>query len=252
VLLQANQSYLSGIFVSAGDTVTITNLTGAANDGGSIPWYCPTGFLFQLGVCETSSPAPTPGTDPLPGSPHMILIGYDGTSYYDARSGFTVGAGISNAPLTFLLNDSGLSNNSGSAQFHVKVCKNGMPDGVYYTAFNGTITYPVWHYAPYGVAIHVDSIDAPGYTSRIWLVFVTGGFDAHGQPVTSGAACYNLVSSTVSGSSPHIGLAGYLPCTSCVPGTFQTPSEPPSSGELGQAYWAYDAHFTLDFVVATC
>src|SRR5262249_21304880 len=107
--------------VSTGDVIDLISAEGAGNDGGSTQWNCPDGSIFFAGRCAGG--AGTSGGDPLPTANHMSLIVGIGTNYYaiDVGSPLTVPGGVSNEQAWIQVNDSGLSNNSGSYDVCVKV-----------------------------------------------------------------------------------------------------------------------------------
>jgi hypothetical protein len=109
--------------VNSGDVVELTDATGSGQDGTISPWKCPNGQTFFAGACDgIGGPS---GSDPLPSVDHMKLIfNIDGT-YYDAMSGpVTVPGGVANAQVTVQVNDSTLTDNSGSYNFNVCVTNN--------------------------------------------------------------------------------------------------------------------------------
>jgi len=125
--MPATGSWLVPTIVSAGDTVELTDAQGAGQDGTVSPWYCPNGQTFFAGACIGI--AGVSGSDPLPTANHMsLLFKIDGT-YYSAMSGpVTVPGGVSNANVEVVVNDSVLSDNSGSYTFGVCVTNNAALD----------------------------------------------------------------------------------------------------------------------------
>lgn len=122
--LKASELVLCPAPVSTGDTIEITNLNGVGNEGGVTPWHCGDGSTYFAGQCIGGS-AGTSGSDPLPTAKHMSIIAKINTTYYDVLGpAFTVPGGYTNAQLVFLVNDSTLSDNSGSYVFDVTVCNN--------------------------------------------------------------------------------------------------------------------------------
>lgn len=123
VYMPANSLYLLPTSVSTGDTITITNPSGAANDGGETVWRTPTGGQFVAGV-DIGGYAYNAG-DPQPATPHMALILKIGSSYYSfAAFAFSVPAGIANQPIILQVNDSAIANDYGGFNFDVEVCNN--------------------------------------------------------------------------------------------------------------------------------
>jgi hypothetical protein len=105
--------------VSSGDTINVSNASGAGSDTMTNLWWCVDGQLFILGAC-----APNPitySTDPLPSVQHGKLILQIGTTAYDMTIGtdFVVPSGIINQPISVLANFN-LSGASGS--YAVSVC----------------------------------------------------------------------------------------------------------------------------------
>lgn len=121
VTLQANNVWRSPVSVAGNYQVTISNVKGAANDGGSTTWYCPNGQPFVLGFCVGA--AGHAGGDPDAVSYHMQLIGYDGTNYYGAyNTSFFIPPAVADTYLEFQLNDVDLTDNRGSVSFDVEIC----------------------------------------------------------------------------------------------------------------------------------
>jgi len=122
-ILPSSGKWLLPYFVSSGDVMTIRNLKGASNDGTLSPWYCGDGGVFLLGFCDGSST--TSSSDPIPTSPHLSLIAHVGGLYIPVLGGpITIGAVGVGQQLEFQVNDSILSDNSGSLEFDVEICNN--------------------------------------------------------------------------------------------------------------------------------
>jgi hypothetical protein len=118
----ASNKWLLPTLVNAGDTLEITNATGAASDG-TVVWFCPNGAVFQLGACFGSGS--TSGGDPLPTAPHMTLVAQINGVYYNVyNTSLTVPGGVSAASVEFSVNDSSLSDNYGDLTFDVCVTNN--------------------------------------------------------------------------------------------------------------------------------
>lgn len=260
MIVHANALYLSGVQVSTGDVITVTGLSGAWNDGGTLTWYCPTGFVYAAGICDGFLPAPVTGTDPLVASKHMILIAFDGTNYYNATAPFTINPGVALQNLTFQANDSALANNSGDVLAHVEVCKSVTPpaaDGVYWASIDnvGTYPYPVWTHIPYGVLTTLTSVAGGGGDPRVQILvyWCSGGFNVHGQPNHIGSACFNLASLSFSGYSNLADHSSYVPCTACAPGSTITPTATFPLGEMaGMTIGTVTAPFTAQIVISAC
>jgi hypothetical protein len=258
MIVHANAQYLSGVQVSTGDVITVTGLTGAWNDGGTLTWWCPTGFEFALGFCDGAIPAPVTGTDPLVASKHMILIAFDGTNYYDATAPFTINPGVTLQNLVFQANDSALGNNSGDVLGHVQVCKSmtpPAPDGVYWSTNtnNAPVTYPTWTHIPFGTSVHLTST-TPNNLAYIDVTYVTGGFDVHGQPVHRAQVCFNIAALTLTGFTGYAPNESYTPCIACVPQSPVVSAGPPSTipGEYADGQWASTTPYTIDLVITAC
>lgn len=121
VFLPANGKYLLPTVVNTGDTLLIENLKGASNDGTLSPWYCGDGNLFFAGACLGSST--TQSGDPLPANPHLMLIAEAGGLFFNVLGGtISIGSIAPFQNLTFQVNDSILTDNSGSLEFDVTIC----------------------------------------------------------------------------------------------------------------------------------
>lgn len=133
LVVPANQQYLLPVLLNSGDTITVTNTSGAANDGillaGIGTWNIPNGGVYRGPLGNEPDNTSFNEDDPKPDSPHMCLImNIDGT-WYDAfdADGFVVPSGSVSDNLVFQVNDSQLGDNSGSYSFQVSVCKNEIP-----------------------------------------------------------------------------------------------------------------------------
>lgn len=111
--------------VSTDDTLQIIASTGATNDGGGGNWWCPDGSQFFAGQCVGGTGS-TSGSDPLPSAKHMSIVCNINGTWYPIADGalITVPGGVANVQPYFQMNDSGLTNNSGSVSFTVRVCRN--------------------------------------------------------------------------------------------------------------------------------
>jgi len=136
--LQANGYVIIPLELHEGDTVLIDHIQGATH-GGNIyqDWYCGNGDLFVLGLCLPGTPVYL-DNDPVVGSPHHLLILHTPD---DVFVGVPEGLNLvctavqAGFPWTFQVNDSNLSDNSGSLNFHVRVCR-GCTTGVTYVQYN--------------------------------------------------------------------------------------------------------------------
>jgi len=122
--MPASQLWLLPTIVNTGDVIDLQTVTGAGNDGTVSPWLCPDGTTFFAGGCIGGTGG-ADGGDPLPTVNHMRLIYLIDGTYYDAMAGpFTVPGGVVNQQVNLLVNDSVLSDNSGSYQFKACVTNN--------------------------------------------------------------------------------------------------------------------------------
>jgi len=121
VTLAGNSQWVLPFPVNAGDTITVSEASGGWSDG-TINWYCPNGGFYTLGACGAGS-APV-GTDPIPTSSHMKLIGRIGASTYVNvyNTTYEVLTGVSDEQFLFQANDSSLEDNQGSVTFKVVAC----------------------------------------------------------------------------------------------------------------------------------
>jgi hypothetical protein len=190
----------------------------------------------------------------------MILIAFDGTSYYNATAPFTINPGVANQNLTFQANDSALANNSGDVLAHVEVCKSMTPpaaDGVYWASIDnvGTYPYPVWTHIPYGVLTTLTSVGPGGGDPRVQILvyWCSGGFNVHGQPNHISLACFNLASLSFSGYTNLADHSSYVPCTACAPGSTVTPTASFPLGEMaGMTIGTVTSPFTAQIVITAC
>ncbi len=121
--MQANQRWLVPATVSENDTIRLVDSNGAGSDNG-IAYYCPDGSIYFAGSCVPST-AGLIGTDPLPSTVHMQLIfEVDGVFYPTDGGAVTVPSGVHAAQVYLQVNDSNLSDNSGSYTVDVEVCNN--------------------------------------------------------------------------------------------------------------------------------
>jgi hypothetical protein len=120
--LQGSGQAVLPVLVSAGDTIEISEPSGAWSGDGGIVWHCPDGSGYILGGCIG---APTiDGTAPVPTAPFMSLIAFIDGNYYQIQPGvFPVPGGVAdNSQVTFLANDADLTDNAGSIAFTAEVC----------------------------------------------------------------------------------------------------------------------------------
>lgn len=269
VTLNANNVYLSAIGVGAGDTVTITNLTGGWLGAPLDVWRCPTGQEYVLGACFGSPAAPS-GSDKCPSIGHMKLIANDGTNCYDASSGsFTIDSGIPNGTqLTFQANDADLTDNAGSASFHVKICKNAVPTTLYYGVCTNFWTVEhlpsqiTWTPVTLGVPTTVTSpIPAdPSHPDNVRAYFFlsyASSFDSTNFAVNSSNIWYKLTDLSVSGATFDSGniYAQYnygSGCTGTGTAVSNTPTPPTVPGNLFYFEIVSHTQFIVNFTAVAC
>jgi len=126
VVVRGNDRWHSPIPVETGDIITIVSSSGAWWDGDVIDtWECPDATSFLLGAC-VGSPFGTDSADPLNTSPHGILLGnIDGaaTPFFEILGGYTVPVGVAPSEFYLQMNDSVLTDNQGSINVHIQICK---------------------------------------------------------------------------------------------------------------------------------
>lgn len=150
----AKSTWLLPTVVSAGDTIEISAVSGAGNDGAFLAtWRCPTGQTFFAGACV--GVGGVQGGDPAAAVDHMrLVVNIDGTWYDAYNTSITVPGGVSDAQVVFQINDDDLTDNSGSYAFNVNVCNNQAPRWTHtfnlalspcgFTPLNADPTYGVW------------------------------------------------------------------------------------------------------------
>lgn len=121
--LEANGKWLVPTFFNNGDTIELTEITGAGSDGTVNHWYCPNGQAFVLGACVGLTG--TSSGDPDPTQPHMSLVLNVGGLIFPLTTGPITLTGLTGVADSFIqVNDSILSDNSGSYRAKVRVCNN--------------------------------------------------------------------------------------------------------------------------------
>lgn len=125
---EADSTWLLPAVVNAGDILNFSNADGSGGDGAFLSgYYCPDGGTFFAGGCLPIYG--TNGADPAPALRHMALVAKIGALYYNAYSGsITVPVGIANAPVVIQVNDSVMSDNSGSYSLDIELCNNQAAD----------------------------------------------------------------------------------------------------------------------------
>jgi len=106
--------------VNTGDTIQISNASGAWSDGAGL-FYCPDGRVFFAGNCTVPA---LDALDPLPSQNHMALLSKIAGVFTNVSGGgvITVPAGVVNALLLFQANDHTLADNGGQITFDITVC----------------------------------------------------------------------------------------------------------------------------------
>jgi len=159
IVVPANQVYRLPVPVSEGDTIEITEASGAWTDGGG-QWNCADGTPYLLGSCVglaghvTGDPTETEAW-------HMQLIASIDGIFYPASGGtITIPGSTPLSAVDFYANDDDISNNSGSIALHVKICGAGgwcrtfdfTIDEQGFTIHNGAGTYEA------GVGFHPSNV----------------------------------------------------------------------------------------------
>lgn len=129
VQLAAGQQWLFPVPIDAGDTITVTNATGAWNSyqlGFLTDWNCPNGQEYILGICgQYRVPY---NTDPNQNAWHMeLMLSIGGNWYLPLRSAITVPGGISGEFPFFQGNQGNLPEGVGAINFDVTVLKASNP-----------------------------------------------------------------------------------------------------------------------------
>lgn len=198
IVLQGNGRVLLPVGVASGDTIQITSAVGGWQDGSPDAWRCPSGDEYILGACGGSPYIP--GTDPLPGSPHMRLIAKYNGVYVDAyNTTITIPAGVAATDIEFGANDDVIPDNVGSIVFHAKYCRsavnlwcakwdatNGWASWISDTTYgcSATLVSGVWHSChnsfPFeGMALHIDGLVLPSGSVITEVVAVADTTDSN-------------------------------------------------------------------------
>jgi len=122
--IEARTPALYPVAVNTGDTISVDQVEGAWTDGLSgllSTWRCPDGQTYTLGAC--SGGTITDGADLMPTQPHMGLIAWiDAEMFYIGTGAtFLVPAGITDAQLLFMPNNSDPTGASGSVSACVTI-----------------------------------------------------------------------------------------------------------------------------------
>lgn len=119
-----SDGYLVPGTLNAGDTIHVSNFSGATREGGALFWYGPQGLQFFNNAYLPNTTFTDP-TDPVPTAPHQSLVLHLGGVYYELVSGtFTVPGGVTNQQGTIVLNTSTAGDLLGTVGFDVEVCNN--------------------------------------------------------------------------------------------------------------------------------
>lgn len=165
IQVQEQTDFVLPTTVSAGDLISVDNVSGAWADGwlGNL-WYCYDGSVYVLGVCISGS-NPAKNGDPLQTAEHQQLICKVGDTYYNPLSGsITVPGGVSNALISFLPNNgTARSGGTGVVQARVTVCNNS--NWCYHADFrSGSV-------APF--TIDQGTVDSSGLHTVVWNTHYT-------------------------------------------------------------------------------
>lgn len=122
VTIPGNGKVLLPFTLNDGDTIEATDIGGAWSDGTAL-WTCPDGTPYILGAC-IGIPGLV-GGDPDATAFHMAIIAEIGSGLFvDLTQGpYTVPGGTGEVQVQLQANDSDLSNNFGSAQTNINVCR---------------------------------------------------------------------------------------------------------------------------------
>lgn len=182
VAIPGTSRWLCPVSVSENDTVYVSNASGGWWDGDVTlgRWYCPTGKAYLLGICGADIPY-YPG-DPYQGGNHMQLVANIASTWADPLSAvWTVPGGIVDQPLYIQANDDPLSDNQGSVQFDVEVCRGGWTHIFNFLADNGGFTaaeyggvVPTWVNGQGWVSAYSSSLDA-----QYAIIYRTLAADCH-------------------------------------------------------------------------
>lgn len=179
VTLRANDKWLLPVPVSSNYIITVTDVSGAWNDGGSGGWNCPDGTPYILGQCFGS--AGHASGDPSSSAYHMALIGILGGTDAVEVLGADYTVPDPTDPTTFELqaNDSDITNNFGTISFHVKVCEGASVNFEHTWDFSGSdqgwsaFVYGGQALATYGSGAWFDNYPAARYDG-IYIVSPLG------------------------------------------------------------------------------
>jgi hypothetical protein len=151
ITLEGRGVWVLPVPVSAGDVITVTNVTGAWSDG-TLLYKCPDGTPYVLGVC-VGAKGHSAG-DPSATLYHMALILNINGVWYDPLAGpITVPAGVTNITAYFQANDVTLTDNQGAIGFCVSLLKSSIAANTWQHIFDFTTGQHGWRVAGGGVYV---------------------------------------------------------------------------------------------------
>lgn len=217
--LGSMSKWLVPVPVNSGDTILLTNLYGGWQDNRRINWNCPDGWVLVDGDCIET--VPSSGSDPVPTSLHMALVGEINGTFYEILNiplggtqptAFTIPAGISNAQMTIQANTDRLDLTNGDVSFCLEYTNN--QAGNWQHTFDFTVAaFPAdWH------PLHDTS------TSPADLAVYTPGSgytDVYTCDVATGMNCERLVDVE---STIHAQVTRVQAFFSLTPGTYTQPT----------------------------
>lgn len=179
ITLRGNDRWNSPVAVEGGDVITVSNASGAWSAVSPLAaWYCADGENYVLGQCAGGGVL-DPG-DPVPTVLHMRLIGNlpadSTTPYFDMYNLiYTVPSGVALGDFFLQANDSVLSDNQGSINLQVEICKS-----LWTHVFDFTIDAQGWAVEPGEAGTYVAGIgweaaflDAQNFEVGISISFST-------------------------------------------------------------------------------
>jgi len=151
ITLYGRDVWVLPVPVSAGDVITVTNVTGAWSDG-TLLYKCPDGTPYVLGVC-VGAKGHSAG-DPSATLYHMALILNINGVWYDPLAGpITVPAGVTNITAYMQANDVTLTDNQGSIGFCLSLLKSSIAANTWQHIFDFTTGQHGWRVAGGGVYV---------------------------------------------------------------------------------------------------
>jgi hypothetical protein len=126
--LQSGSQWLLPVPVNSGDTITISDFSGATHESPAIPWVGPQGQDLFFGTYQTGTEVFFDDT-PVPSAPNQSVIVYiNGFAYSPLDGPFTVPGGVVNVQPYFDFNVVDVDSIGGFVQFTVEVCNEQVPD----------------------------------------------------------------------------------------------------------------------------